>query len=101
MAVHLPLFSGLLLSDRFQCTSFKGTLSGSLPVSIGVPQGIILCPQSSSTIHGLNARLNRDASGVFAWANSTRLKLNLITTEQKFRGLNDHSLHIMINGKLI
>ena len=76
------------LSDRFQCTNFKGTLSDPLPVSIGVPQGSILGPlffllfindlplflpqnitltmfaddtsitQSSSTIH---ARLNRDA----------------------------------------
>ena len=57
------------LSDRFQCTNFKGTLSDPLPVSIGVPQGSIL---------GL-----------------------LITTPQKFHSLNDHSLKVMINGKLI
>ena len=126
------------LSDRFQCTNFKGTLSDPLPVSIGVPQGSILGPlffllfindlplflpqnstltmfaddtsitQSSSTIHELNARLNRDASGVFAWANLNDIALNtsktkslLITTQQKFHRLNDHSLNVMINGKLI
>ena len=84
------------LSDRSQCTNFKGTLSDPLPVSIGVPQGSILGPlffllfindlplflpqnttltmfaddtliaQSSSTIQELNARLNLVASGVFA-----------------------------------
>ena len=32
------------LSDRSQCTNFKGTLSDPLPVSIGVPQGSILGP---------------------------------------------------------
>ena len=32
------------LSDRFQCTNFKGTLSDPLPVSIGVPQGSIFGP---------------------------------------------------------
>ena len=32
------------LSDRFQCTNFKGTLSDPLPVSICVPQGSILGP---------------------------------------------------------
>ena len=33
------------LSDRFQCTNFKGsTLSDPLPVFIGVPQGSILGP---------------------------------------------------------
>ena len=126
------------LSDRFQCTNFKGTLSDPLPVSIGVPQGSILGPlffllfindlplflpqnstltmfaddtsitQSSSTILELNARLNRDASGVFAWANLKDMALNtsktkslLITTPQKFHRLNDHSLKVMINGKLI
>ena len=30
------------LSDRSQCTNFKGTLSDPLPVSIGVPQGAFL-----------------------------------------------------------
>ena len=126
------------LSDRFQCTNFKGTLSDPLPVPIGVPQGSILGPlffllfindlplflpqnstltmfaddtsitQSSSTILELNARLNRDASGVFAWANLNDMALNtsktkslLITTQQKFHRLNDHSLKVMINGKLI
>ena len=64
--------------------------------------------QSSSTILELNARLNRDASGVFAWANLNDMALNtsktkslLITTQQKFHRLNDHSLKVMINGKLI
>ena len=32
------------LSDRSQCTTFKGTLSDPLPASIGVPQGSILDP---------------------------------------------------------
>ena len=32
------------LSDRSQCTNFKGTLSDPLPVSVGVPQGSILRP---------------------------------------------------------
>ena len=126
------------LSDRFQCTNSKGTLSDPLPVSIGVPQGSILGPlffllfindlplflpqnttltmfadytsvtQSSSTIHESNARLNLVASGVFAWANLNDMALNtsktksfLITTQQKFHPLNDHSLNVMINGKLI
>ena len=126
------------LSDRSQCTNFKGTLSDPLPVSIGVPQGSILGPlffllfindlplflpqnttltmfaddtsitQSSSTIHELNACLNLVASGVFAWANLNDMALNtsktksiLITTQQKFHSLNDHSLDVMINGKLI
>ena len=108
------------LSDRYQCTNFKGTLSDPLPVSIGVPQGSILGPlffllfindlplflpqnstltmfaddtsitHSSSTILELTARLNRDASGVFAWANLNDMALNtsktkslLITTPQK------------------
>ena len=64
--------------------------------------------QSSSTIHELNARLNLVASGVFAWANLNDMALNtsktksiLITTQQKFHRLNDHSLNVMINGKLI
>ena len=64
--------------------------------------------QSSSTILELNARLNRDASGVFAWANLNDMALNtsktkslLITTQQKFHRPNDHSLKVMINGKLI
>ena len=64
--------------------------------------------QSSSTIHELNARLNLVASGVFAWANLNDMALNtsktksiLITTQQKFHRLNDHSLDVMINGKLI
>ena len=64
--------------------------------------------QSSSTIHELNARLNLVASGVFAWANLKDMALNtsktksiLITTQQKFHRLNDHSLDVMINGKLI
>ena len=63
--------------------------------------------QSSSTIHELNARLNRDASGVFAWANLNDMALNtsktkslLITTQDKFHRLNDHSLNVMINAKL-
>ena len=54
--------------------------------------------QSSSTIHELNSSLNRDASGVFAWANLNDMALNtsktksiLITTQQKFHRLNDHS----------
>ena len=127
------------LSDRSQCTNFKGKLSDPLPVSIGVPQGRILgalffllfindlplflpqnttltmfaddtsITQSSSTIHELNARLNLIASGVFAWAdnlndmalNTSKTKSILITTQQKFRRLNDHSLDVMINGKLI
>ncbi|CAH3182281.1 unnamed protein product, partial [Porites lobata] len=48
------------------------------------------------------------ASGVFAWANLNDMVLNtsktksiLITTQQKFHRLNDHSLDVMINGKLI
>ena len=64
--------------------------------------------QSSSTIHELNARLNLVASGVFAWANLNDMALNtsktksiLITTQQKFHRLNDHSLNVMIDGKLI
>ena len=64
--------------------------------------------QSSSTILELNARLNLGASGVFAWANLNDMALNtsktksiLITTQQKFHRLNDHSLDVMINGKLI
>ena len=126
------------LSDRSQCTNFKGTLFDPLPVSIGVPQGSILCPlffllfinglplflpqnttltmftddtsitQSSSTIHELNARLNLVVSGVFAWANLNDTALNtsktksiLITIQQKFHRLNDHSFDVMINGKLI
>ena len=126
------------LSDRSQCTNFKGTLSDPVPVSIGVPQGSFLGPlffllfindfplflpqnttltmfaddtsitQSSSTIHELNARLNLVACGVFAWANLNDIALNtyktksiLITTQQKFHRLNDHSLNVMINGKLI
>ena len=62
--------------------------------------------QSSSTIH--DARLNLVASGVFAWANLNDMTLNtsktksiLITTQQKFHRLNDHSLDVMIYGKLI
>ena len=64
--------------------------------------------QSSSTIHELNARLNRDASGVFAWAylndmalNTSKTKAILSTTQQKFHHPNDHSVNVMINGKLI
>ena len=64
--------------------------------------------QSSSTIHELNARLNCDASGVFTWANLNNMALNtsktksiLITTQQKFHRLNDRSLNVVINGKLI
>ena len=64
--------------------------------------------QSISTIHELNARLNLVASGVFAWAhlndmalNTSKTKSILITTQQKFHRLNDHSLDVMINGKLI
>ena len=64
--------------------------------------------QSSSTVYELNARLNLDASDVFAWANLSDMTLNtsktksiLITTQQKFHRLNDHSLDVMINGKLI
>ena len=100
------------LSDRSQCTNFKGTLSDPLPVSIGVPQGSILGPiffllfindlplflpehttltmfaddtsitQSISTIHELNARLNLVASGVFAWANLNDMAPN--TSKTKF-----------------
>ena len=64
--------------------------------------------QYSSTVHELNARLNLGASGVFAWAklndmalNTSKTKSILITTQQKFHRLNDHSLDVMINGKLI
>lgn len=56
----------------------------------------------------LNARLNRDASGVFAWANLNDMTLNtskpksiLIATQQKFHRLNERSIDVMINGKLI
>ena len=56
----------------------------------------------------LFACLNLVASGVFAWANLNAMALNtsktksiLITTQQKFHRLNDHSLDVMINGKLI
>ena len=45
---------------------------------------------------------------MFAWANLNDMALNtsktksiLITTQQKFHRLNDHSLDVMINGKLI
>ena len=45
---------------------------------------------------------------MFAWANLNGIALNtpkaksiLITTQQKFHRLNDHSLDVMINGKLI
>ena len=45
---------------------------------------------------------------MFAWANLNDMALNtsktysiLITTQQKFHGLNDHSLDVMINGNLI
>ena len=64
--------------------------------------------QSSSTINELNARLNLVASGLFAWANLNDMTLNtsktkfiLVTTRQKLHRLNDHSLDVMINGKLI
>ena len=64
--------------------------------------------QSSSTMHKLNTHLNLVASGVFAWANLNAMALNtsktksiLITTQQKFHRLNDHSLDVMIDGKLI
>ena len=67
-----------------------------------------LITQSSSNIHELNALLNLDASGVFSWANLNDMALNtsetksfLITTQQKFHRLKDHSLDVMINGKLI
>ena len=62
--------------------------------------------QSSSTIHELNARLNLDAPGVFAWANLNGMALNtsktksiLITSQKKLHRLNDHSLDVMIDGK--
>ena len=45
---------------------------------------------------------------MFAWANLNDMALNtsktksiLITTQQKFRRLNDHSPDVMINGNLI
>ena len=64
--------------------------------------------QSSSTIHELNARLNLDASGVFAWANLNGMALNtsktksfLVTSQQKLHRLNDYSLNVTINGKSI
>ena len=37
--------------------------------------------QSSSTIHELNSRLKRDASGVFAWANLNGIALNTSKTK--------------------
>lgn len=99
------------LSDRFQCTNFKGTLSDLSPVSIRVPHGSILGPlfflffindlpsflpqnttltmfadhtfitQSRSTIHELNARLNLDTSGLFAWANLNGIAFNTSKTK--------------------
>ena len=53
-----------------------------------------------------NAAINLVASGVFAWANLNDMALNtsktksiLITTQQKFHRLNDHSLDVMINSR--
>ena len=130
MAVHLPLFSGLLLISLtvLNVLAWRVHYLDPLPLSIGVPQGSILGPlffllfindlplflpqnttltmfpddtlitQSISTIHELNARLNRVASGVFAWANlndmapnTSKTKFTLITTQQKFHRLNDRS----------
>ena len=64
--------------------------------------------RSLAMIHELNARLNLDSSGVFVWASLNDMALNtsntksiLITTQQKFHRLNDHSLNAMIDVKEI
>lgn len=86
------------LSDRFQCTNFKGTQSDLLPISIGVPQGDILGPlffllfiNDLPLFLPQNTTLAVFASGVFAWDNLNDMTLNtsktksiLITSQQKF-----------------
>ena len=106
MAVHLPLFSGLLLISMTVlnvltlsvhyltlCLYLSGFCKEAFLVPfllfindlpLFLPQNTTLTmfaddtsiTQSSSTIHELSARLNLVASGVFAWANLNYMALN-------------------------
>ena len=106
-----PFSGLLLVSlTVFNVLTNKCTLSDLSPVSIRVPHGSILGPlfflffindlpsflpqnttltmfadtfitQSRSTIHELNARLNLDTSGVFAWANLNGMAFNTSKTK--------------------
>ncbi|CAB4036993.1 Hypothetical predicted protein, partial [Paramuricea clavata] len=98
------------LSDRYQRTYFKNTLSDMRPVKIGVPQGSILGPllfilfindlpsqlshsestmfaddttvlTEGSSIHDLNVKLNLVAQDLSTWTQQNRMVTNTLKTK--------------------
>ncbi|CAB4044147.1 Hypothetical predicted protein, partial [Paramuricea clavata] len=105
-----PLVFTSYLSDRYQRTYFKNTLSDMRPLKIGVPQGSILGPllfilfindlpsqlshseytmfaddttvlTEVSSIHDLNVKLNLVAQDLSTWTQQNRMVTNTLKTK--------------------
>ena len=118
------------LSDRYQRTYFKNTLSDMRPVKIGVPQGSILRPllfilfindlpcqlshsestmfaddttilTEGSSIHDLNVKVNLVAQQNQMVTNTLKTKTMLIHSPQQLKNTSDRSLSVILNGNML
>ena len=112
------------LSDRYQHTYFKNTLSDMHPVKIGVPQGSILRPllfilfindlpsqlshsestmfaddttilTEGSSIHDLNVKFNLVSQHLSTWTHQNRMVTNTLKTKTMLIHILPNNLRIL------